>query len=234
MGGDVQLGVHVVVAGQLHGLLGHVDGLELHQVVAAVLQLQGLVDLALQHAVAGVQALGGGLPAHGLLLHYGAVGGEVHADELHLVDEAAVLQGGVLGHGHHAAVLEVHHALPLEALGEGQLLVVGDVGGVLHVHLGAVLELGGQDVPGEGQGAALGHLQLHGVVALVGAALALALDLELVAVHGALHAHLEAHELLDDVLGGARHGKDLHLLIRKTQINRQIRSHKLETNTRSR
>lgn len=198
VGGDVQLDVDVVGAGQLHGLLGLVGGLDLSVVVAAVLQLQPLLDLALQGAVLGVHPLGGGLPAHGLLLHYGAVGGEVGAAQLHLVDELAVLQGGVLGHGHHAAVLEVHHALPLEALGEGQLQVVGDVGGVLHVGLGAVHELRGQDVPGEGQGATLGHLQLGGLGALVGAALALALDLELVAVHGALHVHLEAHELLDD------------------------------------
>lgn len=202
VGGDVQLDVGLVGAGQLHGLLGHVGGLDLGVVVAAVLQLQPHLDLALQGAVLGVHPLGGGLPAHGLLLHYGAVGGEVGAAQLHLVDELSVLEGGVLGNGNDSSVLEVHHALPLEALGEGQLQVVGDVGGVLHVGLGAVLELRGQDVPGEWKWSSLSDLELGGLGALVGAALALALDLELVAVHGALHAHLEAHELLDDVLGG--------------------------------
>ncbi len=152
VGGDVQLAVDVVGAGHLHGLLGLVGGLEVRQVAAAVLQAQGHLNVALQHAVLGVQPLGGRFPAHCLLLHYGAVRREVGAAELHLVDQGAVLQGGVLGHGHGAAVLEVHHALPLEALGEGLLIVVGDVGGVLGEGPGAVHELRGQDVPGRGRG----------------------------------------------------------------------------------
>lgn len=210
------LGVAAVLAGQLvldevpvghlagHGL-GLVHGVELAAQAATVLQQQVHAHVALQDALLGHgdDLLAGGLPVVGHLLHHGAVGGEVHAVELGLVVHAVLLHahGDVGVADAHGAVLEQEGAVPGVAGGAGVLEVVDDVLGVLGEHAVAVHEGGGQDVLGEGQGAALHHAQVDGLLALEGVADALAGDHELVAVHAALHAVLHGHLLGQAVLG---------------------------------
>lgn len=204
-----QSSVHIVDAGHLEvlsGFLGSVCGLQVADQVAPAHELQGHVGSAFQAAVSGVQGLGGGLPAECFLLHHRAVGWEVHPSDLDVVDEAAVLEAGVLGSGQHAPVFVCGDSLPCEALGEGLLKEVGDALGVVDEGFAAVHEAGSQDVEGEGERAALDRLDSHGLGALVGLAFALGCALEVVVVHGALHVQLHVHVLLNQL---AHHGAPL-------------------------
>lgn len=194
--------VHIVDARHLEvlsGFLGSICGLDVCDQMAPAHELQGHVVSAFQAAVSGVQRLGEGLPAECFLLHHRAVGCEVHPSDLDVVDEAAVLEAGVLGSGQHAPVFVCGDSLPCEALREGLLEEVGDALGVVDEGLAAVEEASSQDVEGEGERAALDHLDSHGLGALVGLAFALGCALEVMVVHGALHVQLHVHVLLNQL-----------------------------------